>query len=146
MTKYERHPAPEKLLLQITTETINALALGTPDKIGDVAPLETGVELIAKAWGLPQGDLEASLALIQREKELVLSGSSEAALPDKEMLEPYDGDMIVELLWGLLDTSVRLEDVKDRAAVYELALLLAESLNLKSWIAGCGTAAEARTT
>ena len=31
MTRYERHPAPEKLLLQITTEAVNLLALGTPD-------------------------------------------------------------------------------------------------------------------
>ena len=28
MTKYERHPAPEKLLLQITTEAVNLLAWG----------------------------------------------------------------------------------------------------------------------
>ena len=119
MEKFERHPAPKKLLLQITTETINALALGTPDKITDVAPLETGAALIAKAWGLPQGDLEASLALIQKEKELVLSGSSEAALPDSEMLEPYDGPMIVELIWGLFETAVRLEDAKDRAAIHQ---------------------------
>ena len=134
MEKFERHPAPKKLLLQITTETINALALGTPDKITDVAPLETGAALIAKAWGLPQGDLEASLALIQKEKELVLSGSSEAALPDSEMLEPYDGPMIVDLIWGLFETAVRLEDVKDRAAIYQLALLLADTLDFDAWL------------
>ena len=28
MTRYERHPAPEKLILQITTEAVNLLALG----------------------------------------------------------------------------------------------------------------------
>ena len=138
MEKFERHPAPKKLLLQITTETINALALGTPDKITDVAPLETGAALIAKAWGLPQGDLEASLALIQKEKELVLSGSSEAALPDSEMLEPYDGPMIVELIWGLFETAVRLEDVKDRAAIHQLALLLADALDLDEWLGRAG--------
>ena len=138
MEKFERHPAPKKLLLQITTETINALALGTPDKITDVAPLETGAALIAKAWGLPQGDLEASLALIQKEKELVLSGSSEAALPDSEMLEPYDGPMIVELIWGLFETAVRLEDVKDRAAIHQLALLLADTLDLDEWLGRAG--------
>ena len=27
MTRYERHPAPEKLLRQITTEAVNLLAL-----------------------------------------------------------------------------------------------------------------------
>ena len=54
MTKYERHPAPEKLLRQITTEAVNLLALGTTDKPGDAALPETGAALIAKAWGLPQ--------------------------------------------------------------------------------------------
>ena len=33
MTKYERHPTPEKLLLQITTEAVSLLALGGPDNI-----------------------------------------------------------------------------------------------------------------
>ena len=35
MKQIEKHPAPEKLLQQITEEAINALALGGPDKIGD---------------------------------------------------------------------------------------------------------------
>lgn len=33
MAKIERHPAPEKLLQQITTETINAMELGGADRI-----------------------------------------------------------------------------------------------------------------
>ena len=33
MKQIEKHPAPEKLLQQITEEAINALALGGPDKI-----------------------------------------------------------------------------------------------------------------
>lgn len=35
MAKYERHPAPEKLLLQITTEAVNLLALGGLEKAED---------------------------------------------------------------------------------------------------------------
>lgn len=134
MGKIEDHPAPEKLLRQMTTETINALALGGPDKIGSEAPLEAGVRLIAKAWSLPQESLQASLELIQEERRLLLSGSEEAALPDSELLEPYDGKMIIELLWGLFETTARLEDAQDRAATHQLALLMAESLNLDSWI------------
>ena len=51
MKKIETHPSPEKLLRQVTEEAVNALALGGPDKIGDEAPMEVGVMLIAKAWG-----------------------------------------------------------------------------------------------
>ena len=140
MAKIERHPAPEKLLQQITTETINAMELGGADRIGDVAPLETGVDLIVKAWGLPQEIHQASVDLIRKEKELVRSGSHEAALPDSELLETYDGPMIVELLWGLFETAVKLEDAQDRAAIHELAIMTADNLSLDEWIEACGPA------
>ena len=58
--------------------------------------------LIAKAWGLPQESLQASLDLLAKERQLLRSGSGEDALPDSELLEPYDGRMIVELLWACL--------------------------------------------
>ena len=141
MTKYERHPAPEKLLRQITTEAVNLLALGTTDKPRDAALPETGAALIVKAWGLPQEIHQASVDLIQKEKELVRSGSREAALPDNELLEPYDGEMIVELLWGLFETAVKLENAQERTEMHNLAIIMAESLNLDSWIAECGPAA-----
>ena len=134
MAKIERHPAPEKLLQQITTETINAMELGGADRIGDVAPLETGVDLIAKAWGLPQDLLDNSLALIQRQKKLVGDGSGKAALPDDELLEPYDGGMIAELVWGLFETAIRLDDAGDRKTIHHLALLLADILDFDEWI------------
>jgi len=110
------------------------MALGGPDKIGDEAPIEAGVKLIAKAWGLPQESLQASLDLLEKERQLLRGGSGEDALPDSELLEPYDGRMIVELLWGLFETAIKLED----AAMHNLALLMAESLGLDSWIAECG--------
>ena len=126
MKQIEKHPAPEKLLQQITEEAINALALGGP------------VKLIAKAWEVPRESLQASLELIERERQLLRSGSSEDALPNSELLKPYDGKMIAELLWGLFETTARLEDAQDRAAMHKLALLMAESLNLDSWIAESG--------
>ncbi len=132
MKQIEKHPAPEKLLQQITEAAINALALGGPDKIGDEAPMEAGVKLIAKAWGLPQESQQASLELIERERQLLRSGSSEDALPNSALLKPYDGKMITELLWGLFETTVKLEDAQDRVAMHKLALLMAESLNLDS--------------
>lgn len=138
MTKYERHPVPEKLLLQMTTEAVNLLALGGPDNTKSAELPEEGVALIAKAWGLPQGDLEASMALIQRQKELLAAGSSEAALPDDKLLEPYDVRMITELIWGLFETAVRLEGAEDRLTIHRLALMLADTLDFDEWLAKCG--------
>ena len=134
MTKYERHPAPEKLLLQLTTEAVNLLALGTPDKPADVSLLETGAALTVKAWGLPQELLESSAALIQHQKELLETASGRAALPDDQLLECYDGPMTAELIWGLFETAVRLEDAQERAAIHQMALLLADALDFDEWL------------
>ena len=71
MDKIENHTSPEKLLRQITVEAINAMALGGPDRIGDEAPMEAGVKLIAKAWGLPQESVQASLDLLEKERQLL---------------------------------------------------------------------------
>lgn len=138
MTRYERHPAPEKMLRQITTEAANLLALGTPDKPGDASLPEAGAALIVKAWGLPRDLLDNSLALIQRQKRLVGDGSGKAALPDDELLEPYDGGMIAELIWGLFETAIRLDGPEDRQTIYRLALLLADILDFDEWIKGSG--------
>ncbi len=142
MTKYERHPAPEKLLRQITTEAVNLLALGTLDKPGDASLPEAGAVLIVKAWGLPQELLDNSLALIQRQRRLVGDGSGKAALPDDQLLEVYDGGMTAELVWGLFETAVRLDDAQDRAKIHELALLLADILDFDEWIEGSGSDVE----
>jgi len=134
MTRYERHPAPEKLLLQITTEAVNLLALGTPDKPADVSLLETGAALTVKAWGLSQELADSSVALIRHQKELLATASGRAALPDEQLLECYDGPMTAELLWGLFETAVRLDDAQDRAAIHQMALLLADALDFDEWL------------
>lgn len=134
MTRYERHPAPEKLLLQITTEAVNLLALGTPDKPADVSLLETGAALTVKAWGLSQELADSSVALIRHQKELLATASGRAALPDEQLLECYDGPMTAELLWGLFETAVRLDDAQDRVAIHQMALLLADALDFDEWL------------
>ena len=134
MTRYERHPAPEKLLLQITTEAVNLLALGTPDKPADVSLLETGAALTVKAWELPQELADSSAALIQHQKELLATASGRAALPDDQLLECYDGPMTAELIWGLFETAVRLDDAQERATIHQLALLLADALDFDEWL------------
>ena len=134
MTRYERHPAPEKLLLQLTTEAVNLLALGTPDKPADVSLLETGAALTVKAWGLSQELADSSAALIRHQKELLATASGRAALPDDQLLECYDGPMTAELLWGLFETAVRLDDAQERASIHRLALLLADILDFDDWL------------
>lgn len=140
MKETNKHPAPEKLLRQVTAETINGLELGGEIDHPSIIKLETAVGLIAKAWKLPQETLQSSIDLIQRQKQNILSGSGEGVLPPDEDLESYDGPMIVELLWGLFETAVKLQNAQDRAAIHDLAILMADSLSLDEWVEACGTA------
>lgn len=142
MEKYERHPAPEKLLRQVTTEAVNLLALGGPENIKAAELPETSAALIVKAWRLPQELLDSSTLLIQRQKELTRMGADEASMPDDRLLEPYDGGMIAELLWGLFETAIRLDDAQERAAIHQMALTLADMLDFDEWIEESGPAAE----
>ena len=134
MTNIERHPTPEKLLRQITAETVYALTSGGETDDPTISMMEGTVGLIAKAWGLPQETLQSSLDLIQRQKQAALSGSTEAVLPHNEEQKPYNGSMIAELLWGLFETVVKLESARDRAAIHELALMMADCLSMDDWI------------
>ena len=88
MKKIETHPSPEKLLRQVTEEAVNALALGGPDKIGDEAPMEAGVMLIAKAWGLPQESLQASLDRSQRNGSSFAAGAARTPCPTANCWSP----------------------------------------------------------
>jgi len=142
MKEINKHPAPEKLLRQVTAETINGLELGGEIDHPSIIKLETAVGLIAKAWKLPQETLQSSIDLIQRQKQNILSGSGEGVLPPDEDLESYDGPMIVELLWGLFETAVKLEDAQDRTVIHETAVLIADSLSLDEWIKECGSGNE----
>ena len=142
MKEINKHPAPEKLLRQVTAETINGLELGGEIDHPSIIKLETAVGLIAKAWKLPQETLQSSIDLIQRQKQNILSGSGEGVLPPDEDLESYDGPMIVELLWGLFETAVKLEDAQDRTVIHETAILIADSLSLDEWIEECGSGNE----
>ena len=142
MKEINKHPAPEKLLRQVTAETINGLELGGEIDHPSIIKLETAVGLIAKAWKLPQETLQSSIDLIQRQKQNILSGSGEGVLPPDEDLESYDGPMIAELLWGLFETAIKLEDAQDRTVIHETAVLIADSLSLDEWIEECGSGNE----
>ena len=108
MKKIETHPSPEKLLRQVTEEAVNALALGGPDKIGDEAPMEAGVMLIAKAWGLPQESLQASLDLLAKERQLLPLGvgAEPAAAPVGELIDRRKEPRLPAELLGVLFSAV----------------------------------------
>lgn len=132
MTHTRPAMAPEILLEKVTLEALSALALGPPDHIHDIAPLETALPLIAKAWGLPEEILAGRTNRLECGKKL--AAENKGGIPDEQLLECYDGVMIADLLWALFKTAVRLEEKEDRQAIYDAAILLDEGLNLQSFL------------
>ena len=124
--------APETLLEKVTLEALSALALGPPDHIGDIAPLEAVLPLIAKAWGLLEETLAEKTKRLERGKKL--AAENKGGVPGEPLLECYDGVMIADLLWALLRTAARLKEGTERQAVYDAAALLDEGLNLQSFL------------
>lgn len=129
--------SPEELLESITLEALSALALGTPDNIRDIEPLEAVLPLIAKGWGLPEEVLANRTGRLEQGKKL--AAENKGGLLGEKLLECCDGHMITALLWALLRTAVRLDTQEERQTICSAALLLDEGLNLQSFLIRGGT-------
>lgn len=136
MNSAARNPAPETLPEKITNEALSILSLGGAKGIRTIAPLEAALPPIITAWELPEAVLKEKTALLERGKAQAAAG--EAILPEREFLVSYDGFMIVQLLWDLFRTAVRLEAKEARKAVYGAALLSMKALDLREWVSFTG--------
>lgn len=127
-----RKPAPERLPEKITNEALSILALGGARGIRNIAPLEATLPLIVKAWSLPEELLKEKADLLEQGKAQAASG--EAVLPERDFLVSCEGVMIVELLWDLFETAVKLETQEERKVIYDSAVLSAKALDLQEWL------------
>ncbi len=139
MNPSARNTAPETLPGKITDEALSILALGGARGIRDIAPLEAALPLITKAWSLPEELLKEKTNLLEQGKAQAVSG--EAVMPERDFLVSYDGVMIVELLWDLFETAVKLDSQEERKAIYDTAVLSAKALDLPEWLSLSGKAA-----
>ena len=134
MIMINKNPDPKAMLKQLGRDAINLLAMCSIDSAAEVKPLEAGIRLLGKAWDLPEEDVQAQLDGIAEERENIMFQISEDELPEDELLNSYDGAKIMELLWGLFNTAVRLDDKDDRNAILKLAKYMADYLDLDGWI------------
>ena len=134
MIMINKNPDPKVMLKQLGRDAINLLAMCSIDSAAEVKPLEAGIRLLGKAWDLPEEDVQAQLDSIAEERENVMFQIPGDELPEDELLDSYDGAKIMELLWGLFNTAVRLDDKDDRNAILKLAKYMADYLDLDGWI------------
>ena len=122
MTIQKQDLIPSELILRVTEETQCLMAMrresmengdlpDIPEEQDSIIQLyQNGIALIGRAWGLPD---EAATALEQLRYTAPAGGKSETWRLAEEQ--------ILNILWGLFDTTVRLNSLEDRQAVYELA-------------------------
>ena len=134
MIMINKNPDPKAMLKQLGCDAINLLAMCNIDSAAEVKPLEAGIRLLGKAWDLPEEDVQAQLDSIAEERAKMMFQISEDALPEDELLNSYDGAKIMELLWGLFNTAVQLDDKDDQNAILKLAKYMADYLDFDGWI------------
>lgn len=104
----------------------------------EVAQYEKSVSLIGEAWGIPAEDTENQLALIRKEWEAVTDGPApgeiDHVLPETELPMNATGTETLDNIWGLFETSLRLDSAGKRATLFNLARELEECQNLLDWI------------
>jgi len=103
-----------------------------------VAHYEEVVNLIGQAWSLPAEVTTENLSLIQREKDAIrrIAAGEDArhVLPEHELPMFATGIETLNNVWGLFETSIRLDSGEQRMAVFKVANKLAECQNLLEWI------------
>lgn len=104
----------------------------------DTTAYEQAIILTGEAWSLSPDHTTGQLELIAREKEAILSAADpkqiQDVLPESDLPMNASGMETLSNIWGLFETAVRLEKLKQREILFSLANELAESQNLLDWI------------
>ena len=104
----------------------------------DVQPHRECISLIGTAWGIPVGDTQEVISLLDREQEAVLAagetGTAAHVLPEEELPMNATGMETLNNIWDLFETSLRMNSPYARTKMFEMAKWLEESQNLLDWI------------
>lgn len=99
---------------------------------------ETCITLIGKAWNVPAEDTEKQFNLIDEENGVVSGAEDYRAaihvLPESELPMNATGTETLDNIWGLFETSLRLDTEDERMALFHMARELEECQNLLDWI------------
>ncbi|OCN00897.1 hypothetical protein A7X67_00110 [Clostridium sp. W14A] len=125
----------KELIEKLTLETANILYLAGQPEDSVVGRLESVIELVGEAWGLPDA-VNKSKEILAAEREAVRTEAmANPLLPREKILQcDDDGDSIMAILWALFDTSTRLEAQEKRECVLKTAHFMADYLGLEEWI------------
>lgn len=125
----------KELQMNIAKEGLALLVL---HPTADVQLYRESITLIGAAWGIPAKDTIASLALLDREREAILTagenGTVAHMLPEEELPMNASGMETLDNIWDLFETALHTENLRERMKLFEMAKWLEESQNLLDWI------------
>ena len=125
----------KELQMNIAKEGLALLVL---HPTADVQLYRESITLIGAAWGIPAKDTIASLALLDREREAILTagenGTVAHVLPEEELPMNASGMETLDNIWDLFETALHTENLRERMKLFEMAKWLEESQNLLDWI------------
>lgn len=131
-----------KLIEKLTLEAVNLFCLGGDPDDPEVRKLEETIALVAEAWNLPVDAIVKSRETIEIEREITrgekCGEKTQTAIPQEEILQCNGGDDIMEVLWGLFETAVRLDTQEKRDHILQCARFMADYLGLEEWVTDSG--------
>lgn len=101
----------------------------------DITESERAINLIGEAWSLPAEDTLEELDLLRQERDaarkIEAGEAAERPLAETEVMNNATGMEILEMVWGLFETALRLDSYDKRGALFDMAQYLAMALNLE---------------
>ncbi len=138
MSKATKSLGPNELIGMLTLEAVNLLFLGGNADEPDVSKLESLIALVAEAWELPQEALDQSKKIIDAEREavrhIVRGEKAKRLIPQNKLLQCVGSADIMQSVWGLFETTVRLDTREKREQILQNTKFLAEYLGMEEWI------------
>ncbi len=134
-----------ELIEKLALEAVDLFYLGGEPDNPDSEQLETAIKLVAEAWNLPQEATDKSLEAISavREATRCEKNGEEAPpipqekrlIPQERILESNGGGEIMAVIWGLFETSTRLDTQEKRERLMASAQFMSDYLGMDEWIA-----------
>lgn len=104
----------------------------------DVQQYKESILLIGEAWGVSATDTLKLLDLIGQEllalQAMREGKKAEHVLPESELPMWATGTETLDNIWDLFETSLHLDSMEKRMALFQMAHTLEEAQNMQDWI------------
>jgi hypothetical protein len=130
----------DELISKMTIAAVEVYILGGEADDSEVGAFKNAIPLIEKAWELTDRQSDEALALIGKQHEAVQAADKdserdiESVLDEKLLLDTPSGYEILAVIWGLIETAVRIDQREDREKIAYLINYLRDYWDLAEHI------------